>query len=41
MAIDWPAERLPEDREAVRAAVSDLCSKYDLAYWLRMDDSGD
>jgi alkylation response protein AidB-like acyl-CoA dehydrogenase len=41
MAIDWLAERLPEDREAVRDAVSDLCSKYDLEYWVRMDDSGD
>ena len=42
MAIDWLAEKnLPEDLEAVRDAVSDVCQKYDQDYWIRMDESGE
>lgn len=40
MARDWLAERLPEDLEAVRDAVSDVCAQFDREYWLRVDESG-
>jgi len=41
MAKDWLAEDiLTEDQEALRDAVSDIARKYDLEYWIEVDESG-
>jgi alkylation response protein AidB-like acyl-CoA dehydrogenase len=39
MSRDWLSERLSDDLEAVRDAVSDVCEKFDLQYWLRIDET--
>lgn len=41
MAQDWLAEDLPEDREELRDVVSDVLSKYDREYWIKVDESGE
>lgn len=41
MAHDWLAEDLPEDRAELRDVVSDVLSKYDREYWIKVDESGD
>lgn len=41
MTQDWLAEDLPEDREELRDVVSDVLSKYDREYWIRVDESGE
>lgn len=41
MAQDWLAEDLPEDREELRDVVSDVLSKYDREFWIRVDESGE
>ena len=41
MAQDWLAEDfLTEDQEALRDTVSDIAKKYDMQYWIEVEESG-